>query len=288
MRILLTGAKGQLGQSIKAHLPENWELIATDSKTLNITDYHTVLNMMQSFQPDAIINAAGYTSTIQSDEHRQKAFAVNADGTRNLAQAAKAVGAKFIHISTDYVFNGHSRIPYTETDAPNPQGIYGQSKLAGELLALTTGANALIIRTAWIFSEYGNNTVKTLLRQAAEGKEIRLVDNQAGCPTYAGDLADAIIKLLQLTDFPNGILHYCGNHALSAYKFAQAVFKAESERNPNFIMPTLTAIDMAELNPHFRRPQYSALNGDKARGLGLTPSDWQKALPYVLAAIAQD
>ena len=125
------------------------------------------------------------------------------------------------------------------------------------------------------------------LIQATEGNEIRLVDNQAGCPTYAGDLADAIIQLLQLPDFPHGILHYCGDHALSAYKFAQAVFKAESERNPAFVMPPLTAISMAELNPQSRRPQYSALNGDKARSLGLTPSDWQKALPQVLAAIAQ-
>ena len=164
MRILLTGAKGQLGQCFKDRLPENWELIATDSQTLDITDESAVLNMVKNFQPDAVVNAAAYTAVDKAESDHDKAFAVNAEGTRNLAAAAQAVAAKFVHVSTDYVFSGHAKNPYSEKDAPEPTGVYGKSKLAGELLALSANPNSMVIRTSWVFSEYGNNFVKTMLR----------------------------------------------------------------------------------------------------------------------------
>lgn len=288
MRILLTGAKGQLGRSIRERLPDDWELIATDSHSLDITNRETVISMVKSFQPDVIINGSAFTSVSACEANTEKTFAVNAYGPRNLAEAARITGAKFVQISSDYVFSGNSRIPYLETDAPNPQSVYGQSKLAGEILSLSATHNTLLIRTSWVFSEYGENTaIPVLLRQAKEGKPIQLVDNQAACPTYAGDLANAIISLLKLPTFPAGIIHYCGNKALSAYKFAQAVFQAEQERNPAFCMPELHAITLAELASHSSRPQYSVLNCDKAVSLGLSPSDWQKSLPDVLAKLAQ-
>ncbi|WP_274570936.1 dTDP-4-dehydrorhamnose reductase [Neisseria leonii] len=287
MRILITGAKGQLGRSIKARLPEHWELIATDSKTLDITNQEVAASMVKNFHPDVVVNAAAYTSFSGSQIDIDRTFAINAYGARNLAQAARGVGAKFIHLSSDYVFSGHSRIPYLETDAPAPLSSYGQSKLSGELLALAAHPDTLLIRTSWMFSEYGNNSVAVLLKQAAAQQELSLVDNQAACPTYAGDVADLIIGLLGRTELPGGILHYCGDKALSAYKFAQTVFHHEAERNPDFTAPALRAITLDETDPSAKRPQYSALNCDRARELGFAPSDWQASLPAVLAALAE-
>lgn len=286
MRILLTGAKGQLGRNIRDRLPEEWELIATDSKTLDITDHDAVLNMVAIFQPDAIINSAAFTSVSAAENDPEKAFAVNATGARNLAEAAKTAKAKFIHISSDFVFGGRRRIPYSETDAPNPQSVYAQSKLAGELLALAAEPNTVLLRTSWVFSEYGQNSVTTLLQQAASGQPIGLPENQAACPTYAGDLADAVIALLKSDTFPAGILHYCGDKAVSAYRFAQEIIQAETQRNPAFRAPELIALQLDDIEPASHRPRYSALDCDKARSLGLTPSDWKKALPEVLAKLA--
>lgn len=282
MRILLTGAKGQLGRSIRARLPEEWELIATDSQTLDITDEAAVLNMAKSFQPDVIINAAAFTAVDKAELDSEKAFAINASGTRNLAEAAQSVSARFIHVSTDYVFSGRSRIPYKESDMPNPQSVYGQSKLAGELLALAADPDTVVIRTAWVFSEYGQNFVKNILARAKAGEELVVVDDQDGCPTYAGDLAQVIIDLLQRSEFPRGILHYCGNRALSWHKFAQTILKTEAELNPNFVAPNVVAQSSRDLSGQTNRPAYSVLNCDKAQALGFAPSDWQRALVTVL------
>lgn len=286
MRILLTGSKGQLGQSIRKRLPEDWELIATDSKTLDITDHEAVLKMVESFQPDAVVNTAAYMAVGKATEDVERVFAVNASGTRNLAQAAFAVGAKFVHISTDYVFGGGSRIPYSEIDPPNPKCVYARSKLAGELLALAAEPDTVVLRTSWVYSEYGRNFIQNLLHQVAEQGEIRLSADNAACPTYAGDLADVIIRLLQLPKFPQGLLHYCGNKAFSDYAFAQAVLKAEAERNPAFKMPQLVQASAAEMGKG-GAPLYSVLNCEKARALGFVQGDWQKSVPSVLAALAE-
>lgn len=286
MRILLTGSKGQLGQSIRKRLPEDWELIATDSKTLDITDHEAVLKMVESFQPDAVVNTAAYMAVGKAAEDVERVFAVNASGTCNLAQAAFAVGAKFVHISTDYVFSGGSRIPYSEIDPPNPKCVYARSKLAGELLALASEPDTVVVRTSWVYSEYGRNFIQNLLHQVAEQGEIRLSADNAACPTYAGDLADVIIRLLQLPKFPQGLLHYCGNKAFSDYAFAQAVLKAEAERNPAFKMPQLVQASAAEMGKG-GAPLYSVLNCEKARALGFVQGDWQKSVPSVLAALAE-
>ena len=162
MRILLTGSKGQVGQCFKDRLPEDWELIATDSKTLDITDAGNVLNMVKTFEPDAVINTAAYTQVDKAESNAAKAFAVNASGTLNLARAAKAAGARFIHLSTDYVFDGSHNSPIAEDCPPNPLNVYGQSKLAGELLALAEHTDTLVLRTSWVYSEYGHNFVKSM------------------------------------------------------------------------------------------------------------------------------
>lgn len=287
MRILLTGAKGQLGRSIRARLPEEWELIATDSQTLDITDEEAVMNMAKNFQPDVIINAAAFTAVDKAELDSERAFAINAAGARNLAAAAQSVSARFIHVSTDYVFSGRNRIPYKESDMPNPQTVYGSSKLAGELLALAADPDTVVIRTAWVFSEYGQNFVKSILAQAKAGQPLSVVDDQDGCPTYAGDLAQVIIDLLQRREFPRGILHYCGNRALSWHKFALAILKTEAELNPDFVMPSVTAQSSKDLPAQANRPSYSVMNCDKAQSLGFAPSDWRRALVTVLNAVRQ-
>ena len=155
MRILITGSRGQIGQCLRKVLPEDWELIATDSKTLNITQFENVENMVSVFQPDVLVNTAGYTDVVAAETDIERAFAINAQGTLNLARAAKKHGARMLHLSTDYVFDGKKTTPYTESDIPNPLNIYGQSKLIGELMALSFNPNTLIIRTSGVFGDRG-------------------------------------------------------------------------------------------------------------------------------------
>ncbi|MDO4879176.1 MAG: dTDP-4-dehydrorhamnose reductase [Neisseria sp.] len=284
MRILLTGSKGQLGQSVRRRLPEDWELIAADSQTLDITDREAVANMVKNFQPDAIINTAACIGAEKAREKTDKIFAVNAGGARNLAQAAAEAGAKFIHLSTDYVFNGLSRQPYAETDAPDPRCVYAQSKLSGELLALAAYPDSLIIRTSWVYGEYGRNFVKTLL--SGGQKEIRLADDNAACPTYSGDLADTIIGLLRLPTFPRGLLHYCGSQAFSQYGFGLAVLKAAAEHDPAFAAPRIVPVQQAQEDKNGKRPLYSVLDCSRARSLGFAQGDWQKTITQLLDHLA--
>jgi len=188
MRILLTGANGQVGRCLRAQKPEDWEMIAADSATLDITDSAAITGMVQNFEPDVIINAAGYTNLEAAECHPDEVFAVNATGVRNLARAAANAGIRLIHISSDYVFDGAKQAPYTESDYPNPLSIYAKSKLAGELLALAHHADSIIVRSSWVFSEYGGNFVKAIVNQAGQ-ERIDVVSDKTGCPTYAGDLA---------------------------------------------------------------------------------------------------
>ena len=183
MRILLTGSKGQLAQCFRDRLPDKWEVISTDSASLDITDATAVFNMVQNFQPDAIVNAAAYTAVDKAEREYRKAFAINASAVHNLAAAAYEAKVRFIHISTDYVFEGDGKNPYCEHDVPNPQSIYGKSKLSGEFLALAANPESIVVRTAWLFSEYGENFVKTMLRLAKERDTLSVVNDQIGNPT---------------------------------------------------------------------------------------------------------
>lgn len=285
MRILLTGSKGQLAHCLKDRLPNDWELIATDTTSLDITDETAVINMVDMFQPDAIINAAAFTNVDNAESHVEAAFASNATAVYYLAKAAKAAQARFIHISTDYVFDGKGKSPYRTTDYTNPNNIYGKSKLAGELLALANHPDTIIIRTSWLFSEYGNNFVKTMLKLAAEHDSLSVVNDQIGNPTYAGDLAIAIIELLKQSA-EHGIYHYSGSKPVSWYDFARAIFQTASTSLPDFKMPQLQAIPGSEFPRPAARPSYSVLDNHKIEfEIGLSGSDWQKALEYVIPRI---
>lgn len=286
MRTLLTGSKGQLARCFRDRLPENWELIATDSTSLDITDTEAVRNMVQNFQPDAIVNAAAFTAVDKAEAHVGTAFAVNATAVHNLASAARACQARFIHISTDYVFDGTNKTPYKEQDYTNPQSVYGRTKVSGELLALAANPDSVIIRTSWLFSEYGNNFVKTMIRLAGERDNLSIVHDQTGSPTYAGDLAQAIITLLQQPVAPRGIYHYGGNKSVTWYEFAQAIFQAAQQQDPHFKIPRLNAITTDQYPLPAPRPAYSIMDCQKIENeCGIKASDWQKALNEIIGKL---
>lgn len=226
MRILMTGARGQIGSQIRKMLPDDWELIATDSKTLDITHADSVENMLSVFQPDVVMNTAGYTNVDAAENDLEKAFAINAQGVLNLARSANQHGVKMLHLSTDYVFDGTKYTPYTESNYPNPLNIYGKSKLAGEVAALSANPATLIVRTSGVFSAVGNNFLTTVLNNAKQGKAFGVVDEQICCPTYAADLAAALITLVR--DYPQmrGLYHFTGGTALSWYDFAKKIVTA--------------------------------------------------------------
>lgn len=271
MRIMITGSRGQIGQSLRRALPENWELIATDSKTLDITQASAVETMISSFQPDVLVNTAGYTNVDKAEEEPEKAFLINAQGVANLANSAQKHGVRMIHFSSDYVFDGKQNSPYQEGDSPNPINQYGRSKLAGETLALAASPTTLILRTSGVFSEFGNNFMQDILHKLRNKQTIAVVDDQICCPTYAGDLADMVITLIQ--DYPaeRGIVHYCSQNAISWYDFARQIAHIAGLDS--------TLIQAAKsTNQPTKRPPYSALNGKQTTHFHRIPMSLERAL----------
>lgn len=248
----MTGARGQIGSQIRKMLPDDWELIATDSKTLDITNADSVENMLSVFQPDVVMNTAGYTNVDAAENDLEKAFAINAQGVLNLARSANQHGVKMLHLSTDYVFDGTKYTPYTESNYPNPLNIYGKSKLAGEVAALSANPATLIVRTSGVFSAVGNNFLTTVLNNAKQGKAFGVVDEQICCPTYAADLAAALITLVR--DYPQmrGLYHFTGGTALSWYDFARKIVTAAG-----FDTALVEKIDST--SQAITRPKYSVL-----------------------------
>lgn len=268
MRVLLTGAYGQLGRCLLDRVPAEWILLACGSAELDITDRPAVERVVKKFRPDVIINAAAYTAVDKAETDRIRAMKVNAIGPENLAIAAHQQGARLIHLSTDYVFDGSKKTPYTESDLPCPINFYGLSKWEGEKRVFSVLPDAVVIRTSWVFSEYGANFVKTMLRLAETRSEISVVNDQCGCPTYAGDLAQAIITLASRAEAA-GVYHYCGDVAVSWCEFAQAIFVA-AQRDV-----LVKGIGSAQYPMAAARPANSVLNTVRIAALGVEASDWQ-------------
>lgn len=268
MRVLLTGAYGQLGRCLLDRVPAEWILLACGSAELDITDRPAVERVVKKFRPDVIINAAAYTAVDKAETDRIRAMKVNAIGPENLAIAAHQQGARLIHLSTDYVFDGSKKTPYTESDLPCPINFYGLSKWEGEKRVFSVLPDAVVIRTSWVFSEYGANFVKTMLRLAETRSEISVVNDQFGCPTYAGDLAQAIITLASRAEAA-GVYHYCGDVAVSWCEFAQAIFVA-AQRDV-----LVKGIGSALYPMAAARPANSVLNTARIAALGVEASDWQ-------------
>lgn len=273
---LITGCNGQLGRELTARLPN---AIATDADALDITDFDAVKKFVTTNNIDTIINCAAYTAVDRAESDVDLATRVNVTGPENLAKT----GCKLVHISTDYVFDGTSHTPYKTTDTPNPTSVYGKTKLAGERAILQNNGNAIIIRTAWLYSTHGNNFVKTMLRLGAERETINVVCDQIGTPTYAGDLADAIVKILpQINHETAGIYHYTNMGVCSWYDFATAIMELGGRKC------TVNAIPTSEYPTPATRPFYSVLDKTKIiKTFGITIPHWHDALRRCLPQIQE-
>lgn len=281
MKVMITGAQGQLGKCLQDVLSgTEHEFIALGRAELDITDAEAVKLFVERQKPEIIINAAAYTAVDKAEAEPDLAFKVNAEAVANLAAAADDNGALLIHVSTDYVFNGDATVPYKESDLVGPKCVYGQSKLAGEKAA-SRSRRHIIVRTAWVFSEYGNNFLKTMVRLGHERDNLSIVNDQVGTPTYAGDLAIALIRLAERQP-DNGIFHFSGGVVCSWYKFAQRIFEVCSHVSEEFSVPSLHPISTLEFPTSASRPAYSVLDGSKLMRLaGTTPGDWCASLERV-------
>nr|WP_321485683.1 dTDP-4-dehydrorhamnose reductase [uncultured Draconibacterium sp.] len=285
MKILITGAYGQLGNELKVlskNYP-NWEFIFTDVDSLDITDEDQVKGYFANNNFKLVINCAAYTAVDKAESDFETAQKVNARAPKLLAKYSKAVGAKFIHVSTDYVFAGDAHLPYQETDAVAPNGAYGKTKLEGEQNCQAENPETVIIRTAWLYSTFGNNFVKTMLRLGKERGELGVVFDQVGSPTNAADLAAAILKVAESEEFVPGIYHYSNEGVASWYDFALAIFelsgvncKVKPVLSENFPTPA-------------KRPAYSVLNKAKIKGTyNLEVPYWRDSLKICIKHLERE
>lgn len=234
MKVIVTGATGQLGTDVVNNLRSNGhDVLACDRNEMDITDLAQCQQVIGQYQPDAVIHCAAYTAVDAAETDIDGAYKVNAVGTRNIAVAADSIGAKLIYISTDYVFDGTSEVPYQEYDNTNPQSIYGKSKRAGEVLVQSLSSRFFIVRTSWVYGIHGNNFVKTMLRLGQEKPFLKVVHDQKGSPTYTVDLANFLIELMETEKY--GIYHVSNSDACTWYEFAQAIFEEGRKLGFNII-----------------------------------------------------
>lgn len=282
MKILVTGSNGQLGNALRRELDKDntIEAIYCDVEDLDITDSEAVERFLDDNPVEAIVNCAAYTAVDRAESDDLKAAAINTGAVGNLGRAAGSRGIKVIHISTDYVFSGEGFRPYEENDEPYPQSIYGSTKLDGEGLLSSFCKDALIIRTAWLYSEFGNNFVKTMLRLSDERPEINVVSDQIGTPTYAGDLASAIHSVLKSAEWHPGIYHFTNEGVASWYDFTKAIM--EISGRDTRINPIRTS---AYPTPA-KRPSYSVLSKDKIKSVyGIEIPYWRDSLKKCIDAL---
>ncbi|NMO74817.1 dTDP-4-dehydrorhamnose reductase [Vibrio breoganii] len=286
MRVLVTGCNGQVGHCLVQQLTGRVELLAVDRAELDITNQNEVEALVSEFKPSFIINAAAHTAVDKAEEEEALSYAVNRDGPMFLAESAARVGATLMHISTDYVFPGNKDGIYSEDDATGPLGVYGKSKLAGELAVAEKTDKFIILRTAWVFGEHGHNFVKTMLRLGKDRDALNIVGDQYGGPTYAGHIAGALISMMnQLsTDGDSslyGIYHFSGAPHVSWCEFAESIFQ-EAEKSGLLEAPKVTSITTDMYPTPAARPANSKMDCDKIESaFNIKPSDWRLALKNI-------
>ncbi|HCG6789346.1 TPA: dTDP-4-dehydrorhamnose reductase [Vibrio parahaemolyticus] len=283
MKVLVTGSKGQVGNSLVELLSkrQDVELMAYDRAELDITNEKFVSEQVLALKPDVIINAAAHTAVDKAETDIEMSYAINRDGPLYLATASETIGAVLFHISTDYVFDGKKSEPYAESDTPNPKGVYGQSKLAGELAVAQHCSRYAILRTSWVFGEHGNNFVKTMLRLGKDRPELGIIGDQFGGPTYAGDIAKALIMMMDKFSGKelSGIYHFSGIPHVSWCQFANAIFNAANRHEILKKLPIVNEITTEQYPTPAPRPANSRLNCSKINSLfGIEPSNWTDAL----------
>ena len=275
MRILITGAGGQLGRDLQEILAAE-EVHAADHQELDVGERDAVFAAVERIRPAVVINAAAFNDVDGAESSAERAFQVNGAGPGHLADAAARTGTRLIHISTDYVFDGTRGTPYTEDDRPNPLSVYARSKYEGEVRVLSSGANACVLRTAWLYGRHGRNFVKTMLAAARGAGPLRVVSDQTGSPTSTADLARAIKALLKTS--ADGLFHAVNRGACSRFEFARAIVGESVAVVP---ITTREAVRPAQ------RPINSSLVSVRGEQAGLTPlRPWREALDEVLAQLA--
>ena len=285
MVVLVTGANGQLGQSIQFIVNKypNIQFIYTDFQEMDITNLESCQAIFKEHTPHFCINTAAYTAVDKAESEAEKAHLINAIGPKNLAQVCKEFDTILVHISTDFIFDGTSKVPYLETDIPNPKSIYGQTKLDGELAIQKNWEKHFIVRTSWVYSQFANNFMKTMLRLASERDNLSVVNDQIGTPTYAVDLAEVLLKIIdschaELVSASNfGIYNFSNEGVCSWYDFAEAIFhqkgiEIDLKPIPTEVYPTPA-----------KRPSYSVLDKTKIKKVfGLEIKDWKESLTVSL------
>ena len=284
--ILVTGGNGQLGSELKGIAPNylDYNFLFTEVKTLDITNHTAVKEFIRLNNITVIINCAAYTAVDKAEEHVDLADAINHLAVANFAQIAKENNIKLIHVSTDYVFDGTAHKPYTEMDTPNPQSVYGTTKFAGEQAMQTINpANSIIIRTSWVYSNYGNNFVKTMLHLGKERDELNVVVDQIGTPTNAADLAKAILDILpQIENNADKLIHYSNEGVCSWYDFAQTIFELAD------IDCRLSTIETKNYPSLVKRPHYSVLSKVKIKNTyNFTIPHWKSSLQKCLKILRE-
>lgn len=283
-KILVIGAKGQLGSELQ-ELSKNYpyEFFFYDVAEMDITNKYLVNQGIAELKPDYLINCAAYTAVDKAETDKDLAFAINADAVKYLAQACTANGIQFIHISTDYVFSGDGTDPYKEDGTLSPINVYGESKLKGEEEAIRGNRDVIIIRTAWVYSIYGNNFVKTMLRLMKSKPEINVVADQVGSPTYAHDLAEAVLQIISSGKWVPGIYHFTNDGVISWFDFANEI-KSQSS-----LCCKVNAIPTEQYPTPARRPKYSVLDKTKIQQtFGITLKNWKESLKECLSKMPSE
>lgn len=283
MVVLVTGSSGQLGQSLQFIAPNypQIDFVFCDSKTLDITSLENCETIFSNYKPDFCINAAAYTAVDKAESEPKKAFAINVTGAKNLAEVSKKFDTVLLHISTDFVFDGNKKTPYLEQDLPNPTGVYGQTKLDGEKAIQQVWEKHFIIRTSWVYSQFGNNFMKTMLRLASERDTISVVNDQIGTPTNAVDLAEILVKIIltdnrQPTTDNFGIYNFSNEGQCSWYDFAKKIFEINS------ISINLLPIPTTSFPTPAKRPSFSVLDKSKIKAaFNLSIKSWETSLESI-------
>lgn len=278
--VVITGSKGQLGSSIHAleAVHPALRFIYADIEQLDLTDKNAVIAFLKANKTDYVLNCAAYTAVDKAEDEPELCDLVNHIGAGNVGEAAALIQAKVIHISTDYVFDGTGYRPYVETDKPCPTSVYGESKRKGEEAIRKACPESIIIRTSWLYSEYGNNFVKTMLRLGRERDELSIIYDQTGTPTYAGDLASAMLAIVEAQEFVSGVYHYSNEGVCSWYDFALKTLQVAG------IECRIHPIESKEYPTKATRPHYSVLNKSKIKSTyGLVIPHWEASLKNMLS-----
>ena len=303
MKILLTGKTGQLGWDLERILPAVGDVVALDRQGLNLADPKSIRRAVEKIRPNLIVNAAAYTAVDLAEDEPELAYAINAEGPGMLAEEAKKIGAALLHYSTDYVFDGRKTSPYTEDDPTGPLNVYGKTKLAGEQAIQAVGVPHLIFRTSWVYSTRGKNFLLTILRLAAEREELRIVNDQVGCPNYSRRLAEATAAVIKRVSASanrftvgelSGIYHMSGAGKTTWYEFAKTILEkmrqAGFDASPKKLKARhVVPITTGEFPTRATRPGYSVLSSARLQGqFGVQLPVWQTQLEDAMSIIGRE